>query len=104
VRSRIVILRAGAIAAEGTSDELSHRRGHGFVSGVFVPLAHVPGWLVDIGRIFPLEYLAAGLRTTSSTASSTGIAVENVAVLGGWDLVGMAVAVRNSEWEPMSRG
>jgi len=75
-----------------------------FVSGVFVPLALVPGWLVDIGRVFPLEYLAAGLRTAFTTASSTGITAENVGVLVGWGLVGMAVAVRTFEWEPMSRG
>ncbi len=74
-----------------------------FVSGVFVPLALVPGWLVDIGRVFPLEYLAAGLRTAFTTASSTGITAENVGVLAGWGLVGMAVAVRTFEWEPMSR-
>jgi ABC-2 type transport system permease protein len=75
-----------------------------FVSGVFVPLALVPRWLIDIGRVFPLEYLAAGLRTAFGASSSTGITVENVGVLVGWGLAGMAVAVRTFAWEPMSRG
>lgn len=74
-----------------------------FISGVFVPVALVPGWLIDIGRVFPLEYLAQGLRAAFTVKSSTGITAENVGVLVGWGLVAMAVAVRTFQWEPMSR-
>jgi ABC-2 type transport system permease protein len=74
-----------------------------FISGVFVPVALVPGWLIDIGRVFPLEYLAQGLRAAFTTTSSTGITAENVGVLLGWGLVAMAVAVGTFQWEPLSR-
>lgn len=74
-----------------------------FMSGVFVPVALVPRWLIDIGRAFPLEYLAQGLRAAFTTTSSTGITAENVAALGAWAVVAMAVALRTFQWAPLSR-
>ena len=48
-----------------------------FISGVFVPVALMPAWMIDIGRVFPLEHLVAGLRTAFTTSTSTGITIEN---------------------------
>ena len=33
-----------------------------FVSGVFIPVASLPDWLRDVGRVFPLAHLAEGLQ------------------------------------------
>lgn len=74
-----------------------------FISGVFVPVALVPGWLIDIGRVFPLEYLAQGLRSAFTVTSSSGITAENVGALAGWGVVAMAIALRTFQWEPLSR-
>lgn len=73
-----------------------------FISGVFVPVALLPTWLLDIGRAFPLEHLARGLRV-GFASSSTGITAVDVGVLALWGAVGIVVAVRTFQWEPMGR-
>jgi ABC-2 type transport system permease protein len=30
----------------------------GFVSGVFIPVSMMPSWMLDVGKLFPLEHLA----------------------------------------------
>jgi ABC-2 type transport system permease protein len=74
-----------------------------FISGVFVPVSLMPAWLIDIGRVFPLEHLAGGLRTAFTASESTGITAENVGVLALWGIVGIVVAIRTFQWEPVSR-
>lgn len=72
-----------------------------FISGVFVPLSLMPGWLVDIGRVFPLEHLAHGLRAALSAPSSAGITAQDVGVLVAWGAAGTLVALRTFRWEPL---
>lgn len=74
-----------------------------FISGVFVPVALMPAWLVDVGKVFPLEHLATGLRRAFTVSSSTGLTVGDIGVLVLWGLAGMLVAVRTFEWEPLAR-
>jgi ABC-2 type transport system permease protein len=77
----------------------------GFVSGVFIPVKELPGWLVDVGRVFPLAHLAEGLqRALAPTASGTGIDGSNLAVLALWGVVALVVAVRRFRWEPIGTG
>ena len=40
-----------------------------FISGVFIPVASLPAWLRDVGRVFPLAHLAEGLQRTYSPAT-----------------------------------
>ncbi len=77
-----------------------------FISGVFVPIDTLPGWLEQIGRIFPLFHLADGLQTTLAPgASGIGLSADNVAVLTLWGIVGITIAARRFHWEPQaSRG
>jgi len=72
-----------------------------FISGVFVPEALLPSWLGDIGRAFPLEHLAKGLRTAFVARASTGIAAEDIGVLALWGVIGIATAIRTFQWEPV---
>jgi ABC-2 type transport system permease protein len=74
-----------------------------FISGVFVPFNLMPDWLVDVGRVFPLEHLAVGLRTAFSSAHSNGISATDLAVLFGWGVGGIALAIRTFRWEPIGR-
>ena len=72
-----------------------------FFSGVFVPVDQLPNWAEQIGKIFPLYHLAAGLQTTLvSGAPHSGLNGDDVAVLGAWMLVGLVIAVRRFRWEP----
>ncbi len=33
-----------------------------FISGVYVPLQTLPGWMADVGALFPVKWLAQGFR------------------------------------------
>lgn len=74
-----------------------------FISGVFVPMNLMPAWLFDVGRVFPLEHLASGLRIAFAVRNSNGITAGNVGVLAIWGVAGMLIAVRTFRWEPIGR-
>ncbi len=74
-----------------------------FISGVFVPMNLMPGWLVGVGRAFPLEHLADGLRSAFTMAHSNGLTAQNVGVLAIWGVFGIFLAVRTFRWEPIGR-
>jgi ABC-2 type transport system permease protein len=71
-----------------------------FISGIFVPVDQLPRWLEDIGRIFPVYHLAAGLQTALGTAGDTSLSAGNLGVLALWALGGLAFAARRFAWEP----
>jgi len=71
-----------------------------FISGVFVPVALMPSWLVDIGKVFPLEHVAHGLQTAFLVPGSTGITAIDLGVLTAWCAAGLLVAMRTFRWEP----
>jgi ABC-2 type transport system permease protein len=77
----------------------------GFISGVFIPVADLPNWLADLGRVFPLAHLAEGLqRCFSSTTTGSALDGTNVAVLAAWGVAALAVAIRTFRWEPQGAG
>jgi ABC-2 type transport system permease protein len=74
-----------------------------FISGVFVPMNLMPAWLFDVGKAFPLEHLAGGLRTAFTMKDSSGLSAGNVGMLAIWGLAGVLVAIRTFRWEPIGR-
>jgi ABC-2 type transport system permease protein len=75
-----------------------------FVSGIFIALDTLPNWLEDIGRVFPLYHLAAGLQTTvSQDPAGIGLSFGNVLWLVIWLLAGIRVASNRFKWEPQGR-
>jgi ABC-2 type transport system permease protein len=74
-----------------------------FISGVFIPLKALPGWLQTVGKIFPLEHLASGLQQGLVVgATGTGLTAANVGVLLAWAAVGLVVAAVGFRWEPQA--
>jgi len=73
-----------------------------FISGIFVPVDQLPGWLAEIGRIFPLYHVAAGVQTALGVAGDTSLRAGDVAVLAAWAVGGVFVAVRGFRWEPQA--
>jgi ABC-2 type transport system permease protein len=71
-----------------------------FVSGVFIPVATMPAWLVDVGKVFPLAHLATGLQSAFIDQGSTGIDWRDIAVLVAWMVAAAAIALRTFRWEP----
>jgi len=72
-----------------------------FISGVFIPINALPGWLRQIGQIFPLYHLADGLQNTFfPVKGGIGLTGDNVTNLVIWGAAGLVVAVRRFKWEP----
>ncbi|HXW34891.1 MAG TPA: ABC transporter permease [Acidimicrobiales bacterium] len=72
-----------------------------FISGVFIPVAVLPKWLADIGKVFPIHALSAALLAAYNTHTrGSGFSWSDLAVLGAWGLVGLVVALRHFSWLP----
>ena len=71
-----------------------------FVSSIFVPVDQLPGWLAEIGRIFPCTTLRPESRRRSASRETRRCARGNVAVLVAWAVGGVIVAARGFRWEP----
>jgi ABC-2 type transport system permease protein len=69
-----------------------------FLSGVFIPLGNnPPGWMVWIGRIFPIKHFVTGMQ-----AGFLGGPFHwtDVLVVAAWGLAGLLFAIRFFRWEP----
>ncbi|WP_410614299.1 ABC transporter permease [Amycolatopsis sp. lyj-109] len=73
--------------------------GMGAISGIFYPITALPGWLQDIGQVFPMYWLGLGMR--SALLPDSALAVEigqswrpvaTLAVLLAWAVAGFALA------------
>ncbi|MGX2997578.1 ABC transporter permease [Streptomyces sp. JNUCC 64] len=69
------------------------------ISGVFYPLAALPGWTQTLAQVFPVYWLGLGTRSAllpdamaAVEASGGWRTAQTVGVLGAWALVGLAVA------------
>jgi ABC-2 type transport system permease protein len=75
-----------------------------FVSGIFIALDDLPNWLADIGKLFPLYHLAAGLQlTVAENPSGIGLNGSDVISLALWGLAAIWIATRRFKWEPQGR-
>ncbi|WIX84731.1 ABC transporter permease [Amycolatopsis sp. DG1A-15b] len=73
--------------------------GMGAISGIFYPITALPGWLQDVGQVFPMYWLGLGMR--SALLPDSALAVEigqswrpvaTLAVLLAWATAGFALA------------
>jgi len=72
-----------------------------FISGIFVPLTNVPGWLADVSSAFPARPLADSLRACFDPATTgAGINGGDLLVLGAWAAGGLLVALLRFRWVP----
>jgi ABC-2 type transport system permease protein len=77
-----------------------------FVSGVFIPFDQVPGWLQDVASVFPVKWMAQGLRSVflpdalAVREPAHGWELGRVAlVLGIWCVVGLVLCARTFRWQ-----
>lgn len=71
-----------------------------FLSGAFGDTSHYPKALRAIGDALPLKYLLDLINGIYLHGQEIWEEPTAVAVLGGWGLFGMAVALRTFRWEP----
>jgi ABC-2 type transport system permease protein len=82
-----------------------------FISGVFFVFSEIPGWMQTIGAIFPLKWLAQGMRSvflpSSFEISEVGGSwqlPQTALVLVAWTIVGLAVTLRTFRWQRADAG
>jgi ABC-2 type transport system permease protein len=82
-----------------------------FLSGVFVPFDRFPTWLQDLASVFPVRWMAQGLRSVFlpdalAAKEPTGSwELGRVAlVLGAWCVVGLLLCVRTFRWQDRADG
>ena len=71
-----------------------------FLSGSFGPTRHYPKALRVLGDVLPLKYLLDAVNGIYLHGQQLWDKPTAVAVLAGWGLVGIVVAMRRFRWEP----
>jgi ABC-2 type transport system permease protein len=77
-----------------------------FISGVFFQFSQVPTWLQTVAAVFPLKWMAQGLRSVflpdelAAAEPAGSWELGRVAlVLGIWCVAGLALCVRTFTWQ-----
>jgi ABC-2 type transport system permease protein len=71
-----------------------------FLSGSFGPTRHYPAALRAIGDVLPLKYLVNSMNAIYLHGRQIWDRPGSVAVLAGWGVAGLAIALRRFRWEP----
>lgn len=76
-----------------------------FTSGVFFPVSQLPAWMLDLSALFPLKWLAQGMRSvflpdSFAAAEPAGAwqAGATAASLAVWLVVALVVGTRTFRW------
>ncbi len=70
-----------------------------FLSGIFFPVEFFPSFMIPIVEAIPVTYLGDALRQVMVDASPMHAMTTNFAVLGGWLVVCLFLAMRFFKWE-----
>ena len=71
-----------------------------FLSGSFGETRHYPRVLRAIGDVLPLKYLLDAVNSVYLHGNQLWHEGTDVAVLAGWGVFGILVAMRKFRWEP----
>jgi ABC-2 type transport system permease protein len=82
-----------------------------FISGVFFQFSQVPTWLQTVAAVFPLKWMAQGLRSVflpdalaAAEPAGTWELGRVALVLGIWCVVGLVLCVRTFRWQDRGDG
>jgi ABC-2 type transport system permease protein len=77
-----------------------------FISGVFIPFSSVPLWLQRVAAIFPLKWMAQGLRSAFLPARAAVLEPAHsfehgriALVLTAWVAAGLVLCIRTFRWQ-----
>jgi ABC-2 type transport system permease protein len=74
------------------------------ISGVFIPQLTMPAWLVSVGKLFPMEWIAAGMQTALGLGRPGHISPSGFAVVAGWGVLGAVIGRIWFRWSPAASG
>jgi ABC-2 type transport system permease protein len=76
-----------------------------FISGVFFVFTQLPGWMQTVGSLFPLKWLAQGMRSVflpesfaTQEAAGSWQLPQTALVLAVWIVVGLVLCLRTFRW------
>lgn len=82
-----------------------------FISGVFFRFDELPSWMQQLASVFPLKWMAQGMRSVFLPDEAAVLEVDGTwqhgmtaAVLGVWLVVGLVVGVRTFRWRRRDDG
>lgn len=82
-----------------------------FISGVFFIFSELPSWMQNVGAVFPLKWLAQGMRSVflpqgfqSQEVGGTWGLPQTALVLTAWTVVGLVLALRTFRWSRRDAG
>jgi ABC-2 type transport system permease protein len=72
-----------------------------FLSGVFIPESEIPSGVLQFADLFPIRHFFEAFFTAwNPLTSGAGFEWGNLAIVAGWGLLGLALALRFFRWEP----
>ncbi|MEV6115532.1 ABC transporter permease [Streptomyces sp. NPDC052109] len=82
-----------------------------FISGVYIAIGTIPGWMLDIGALFPLKWLSQGLRAVFLPDSAKVLEQAHAwefgriaLVLAAWCAGGLALCLLTFRWKNRREG
>lgn len=82
-----------------------------FISGVYFVFSTIPTWMQDIGSLFPLKWLAQGMRSVflpesfhAQEVSGSWQLPQTALVLAVWTVVGLLLVLRTFRWQRSDAG
>lgn len=82
-----------------------------FISGVFFTFYELPTWMQQVASVFPLKWMAQGMRSVFLPESAASLEPAGTwehgttaAVLAAWLVVGLVVGVRTFRWRRRDDG
>lgn len=77
-----------------------------FISGVYVPFSSIPSWMQDVASLFPLKWMAQGMRSVFLPAQAAALEPAHswehgrtALVLAAWVAAGLLLCVKTFRWQ-----
>lgn len=72
-----------------------------FLSGVFIPQDELPNGVLNFADAFPIRHFFEAMFTAwDPNTAGSGFELGHLAVVAGWGLFGLVIAIRFFRWEP----
>jgi ABC-2 type transport system permease protein len=81
-----------------------------FISGIFFVYSELPSWMQQVGALFPLKWIAQGMRSVFLPDAFAAQEVggwqlpQTALVLAAWTVVGLLLCVRTFRWTRRDAG
>jgi ABC-2 type transport system permease protein len=82
-----------------------------FLSGVYIPISALPVWMISVGSLFPIKWVAQGFRSVflpdsmmSMEAAGSWEHGKTALVLGAWCVIGVVLCLLTFRWTNRNEG